>query len=133
MASGHWIGVPQFIISWAITYREDWLQGAGAQVPRHLGRVPDGRAGAQGQGPSRFGQAFGHSINDPNNWCYPLVWMWGGMEVDEDGSTVVIDTKAVVEAVKFNNVLWKECSTRAASGWDDSNNNRAFLASEHPR
>ena len=30
-----------------------------------------------------FGQAFGHSINDPNNWCYPLVWMWGGMEVRE--------------------------------------------------
>src|SRR5262245_57526456 len=23
VASGHWIGVPQFIISWAITYRED--------------------------------------------------------------------------------------------------------------
>ena len=34
-----------------------------------------------------FGQAFGHSINDPNNWCYPLVWMWGGMEVQKDGRT----------------------------------------------
>src|SRR5512145_1540047 len=25
-ASGRWVGVPQFIISWAVTYREDWFK-----------------------------------------------------------------------------------------------------------
>ena len=49
-AGGHWIGVPQFIISWAITYREDWLEGAEPPVPRDVGRVPGGRARPEGQG-----------------------------------------------------------------------------------
>ena len=99
-ASGHWIGVPQFIISWAITYREDWLKDAGFEYPktwddfRKVGRALKAKG-------KPFGQAFGHSINDPNNWCYPLVWMWGGMEVDKDGRTVVLNRKATVDAVKF--------------------------------
>ena len=59
-----------------------------------------------------------------------MVWMWGGMEVDKDGNTVVIDSKAVVEAVKFNKVLWKEVFDEGGLGWDDSNNNRAFLSSD---
>jgi multiple sugar transport system substrate-binding protein len=128
-AGGRWIGVPQFIISWAITYREDWFKEHGLKYPetwdefRSAGRVLKAKG-------KPFGQAFGHSINDPNNWCYPLVWMWGGMEVERDGKTVVIDSKAVVEAVKFNNVLWKEVFDEGGLGWDDSNNNRSFLSSD---
>ena len=128
-ASGRWIGVPQFIISWAITYREDWFKEHGLKYPetwdefRAAGRLLKAKG-------KPFGQAFGHSINDPNNWCYPLVWMWGGMEVEKDGKTVVIDSKAVVEAVKFNNVLWKEVFDEGGLGWDDSNNNRSFLSSD---
>ena len=34
VAGGRWIGVPQFIISWAITYREDWLKEAGFEYPK---------------------------------------------------------------------------------------------------
>jgi multiple sugar transport system substrate-binding protein len=129
IADGRWIGVPQFIISWAITYREDWFKEHGLKYPetwdefRAAGRVLKAKG-------KPFGQAFGHSINDPNNWCYPLMWMWGGMEVDKDGRTVVLDTKAVVEAVKFNNALWKEVFDEGGLGWDDSNNNRAFLSSD---
>jgi multiple sugar transport system substrate-binding protein len=29
VAGNRWIGVPHFIVSWAITYREDWLKEAG--------------------------------------------------------------------------------------------------------
>jgi multiple sugar transport system substrate-binding protein len=128
-ASGRWIAVPQFIISWAVTYREDWFKEAGVEYPktwedfRKVGRTMKARG-------KPFGQAFGHSINDPNNWCYPLVWMWGGSEVKEDGRTVVLNSKATVEAVKFNNVLWKECFDEGGLAWDDSNNNRAFLSQE---
>jgi multiple sugar transport system substrate-binding protein len=128
-AGGRWIGVPQFIISWAVTYREDWLKEAGFEYPktwddfRKVGRALKAKG-------KPFGQAFGHSINDPNNWCYPLVWMWGGMEVRPDGRTVVLDSKNTVEAVKFNNVLWKEVFDEGGLAWDDSNNNRAFLSQE---
>ena len=129
VASGRWIGVPQFIISWAITYREDWFKEHGLKYPETWDEFRAAGRALKAKG-KPFGQAFGHSINDPNNWCYPLVWMWGGMEVDKDGKTVVIDDKAVVEAVKFNNVLWKEVFDEGGLGWDDSNNNRSFLSSD---
>ena len=32
-AGSRWIGVPQFIISWAVTYREDWIKEA-KSLPR---------------------------------------------------------------------------------------------------
>jgi multiple sugar transport system substrate-binding protein len=125
----HWIGVPQFIISWAITYREDWFKEEGLKYPETWDefRAAGRKLKAKGK---PFGQAFGHSINDPNNWCYPMVWMWGGMEVDRDGKTVVLDQKATVEVVKFNNMLWKEVFDEGGLAWDDSNNNRAFLSSD---
>ena len=34
LAGGHWVGVPYFIISWAVTYREDWLREAGFEYPK---------------------------------------------------------------------------------------------------
>ncbi|HEX7269220.1 MAG TPA: extracellular solute-binding protein [Streptosporangiaceae bacterium] len=129
VASGHWIGVPQFIISWAITYREDWFKELGLKYPETWDEFRTAGWALKAKG-RPYGQAFGHSINDPNNWCYPMVWMWGGMEVDKNGNTVVIDSKAVVEAVKFNKMLWKEVFDEGGLGWDDSNNNRAFLASD---
>jgi multiple sugar transport system substrate-binding protein len=34
-AGGRWVGVPQFLISWAVNYREGWLQQEGiAYEPR---------------------------------------------------------------------------------------------------
>jgi multiple sugar transport system substrate-binding protein len=128
-AGGRWIGVPQFIISWAITYREDWFKEEGLKYPETWDefRAAGKKLKAKGK---PFGQAFGHSINDPNNWCYPMVWMWGGMEVDKDGKTVVLDSKAVVDVLKFNNTLWKEVFDEGGLAWDDSNNNRAFLSSD---
>jgi len=128
-SGGRWVAVPQFIISWAVTYREDWFKEAGFEYPktwddfRKVGRAMKAKG-------KPFGQAFGHSINDPNNWCYPLVWMWGGMEVQEDGKTVALESKNTVEAVKFNNVLWKDVFDEGGLAWDDSTNNRAFLSSE---
>ncbi len=37
VAGGRWIGVPQFIVSWAITYREDWFKEAGFEYPKTCG------------------------------------------------------------------------------------------------
>jgi multiple sugar transport system substrate-binding protein len=56
--------------------------------------------------------------------------MWGGMEVDKDGRTVVLNGKNTVEAVKFTLAAWKDCFDEGGLAWDDSNNNRAFLSSE---
>jgi multiple sugar transport system substrate-binding protein len=129
MVGKRWVGVPHFIVSWAVNYREDWLREAGFEYPktwdefRRVGRAMKAKG-------KPFGQALGHSINDPNAWAYPMVWMWGGMEVAKDGRTATLDSKQTLEVVKFNTTLWKECFDEGGLAWDDGNNNRAFLSQE---
>jgi multiple sugar transport system substrate-binding protein len=127
--NGRWVGVPYFVISWAITYREDWFKEAGFAYPttwdefRRVGKAMKAKG-------KPFGQAFGHTVNDPNAWAYPIVWMWGGQEVQRDGKTVVLDSTGTVDAVKFTVALWKDVFDEGGLAWDDSNNNRAYLSQE---
>ncbi len=123
-----WLGVPHVCLSTAMNYREDWFQEAG------ITRFPDTweelrEAGRKLKSKGRpMGQAYGHSENDPNTHCYSLLWSYGGMEVDKDGRTVVLDKKGTLEAIKFNTALWKDALDEGGLSWDDSSNNRAFLA-----
>lgn len=128
VARGRWLAVPMLGSSSTWNYREDWLQQVGAtRFPetwdelREVGK----RLKVQGR---PIGQAFGHSENDPNDYCYNLFWGFGGMEVDKDGKTVVLDKKGTLEAIKINNALWKEAMDEGGLSWDDASNNRAFLA-----
>jgi multiple sugar transport system substrate-binding protein len=74
-----------------------------------------------------YGQAFGHSFGDPPGWCYSLLWGYGGREVDESGK-VAINSPETIQAVT-NMVGWfQDAYDETGLGWDDSSNNRAFLA-----
>ncbi|MBI3120899.1 MAG: extracellular solute-binding protein [candidate division NC10 bacterium] len=123
-----WLGVPQVALSTAMNYREDWLKEAG------VSRFPDTWEELREVGKKLkamghpVGQAFGHSENDPNTYSYSLLWSYGGYEVERDGKTVVLDRKGTLEAIKLNNALWKEALDEGGLSWDDSSNNRAFLA-----
>ena len=74
-----------------------------------------------------MGQAFGHSLGDPNNWAYSVTWGFGGSEIDQSGK-VAINSKETLEAVKFTVAAWKDCLDDGGLAWDDSSNNRAYLA-----
>jgi len=74
-----------------------------------------------------MGQAFGHSLGDPNNWAYSVTWGFGGAEIDDKGK-VIINSKETLEAVKFTVAVWKDCLDEGGLAWDDSSNNRAYLA-----
>src|SRR5712664_2780848 len=52
-----------------------------------------------------MGQAFGHSLGDPNNWAYSVTWGFGGAEIDQSGK-VIINSKETIEAVKFTVAVW---------------------------
>jgi multiple sugar transport system substrate-binding protein len=80
-AGKRWYAVPHFGHAWAWNYREDWLQEAGfSKFPQTWDefRVVGRKLKSMGR---PVGQAFGHSEGDPNNYVYPLVWSFGGMEV----------------------------------------------------
>ena len=123
-----WLAVPYGVLSNNMNYREDWLKEAGfSKFPdtyeelREIGK----KLKAMGH---PMGQCFGHSVNDPNSWCYPFVWGYGGYEVEKDGKTVALDKKGTLEAIKLNTAMWKDCFDEGGLSWDDSSNNRAFLA-----
>jgi len=48
--------------------------------------------------------------------------------VEADGKTVVLNSKETLESVKFAIAFWKDACDEGGFAWDDSGNNRAFLA-----
>src|SRR4029079_1405545 len=53
---------------------------------------------------------------------------WGGKEVEADGKTVALNSKETIESVKFMTGFWEDAHDEGGLAWDDSSNNRAFLA-----
>src|SRR5437867_3650722 len=122
-----WKAVPLCSVPSTWAYREDWFKEAGAT------KFPDTwdelrKVGTELKKKGRpLGQAFGHSLGDPNNWAYSVTWCFGGAEIDQNGK-VAINSKETIEAVKFTVALWKDCLDEGGLAWDDSSNNRAYLA-----
>src|SRR6202045_3373494 len=127
---GKWIGVPWAIGGGLITYRKSWLEEIGYKDGKFPGTWDDYRdAGKKMKAKGRpFGQTAGHTFGDAPGWWYPYLWSWGGKEVEADVKTVVLNTKETVASVKFAAALWKETMDEGGLAWDDSSNNRAFLA-----
>ena len=74
-----------------------------------------------------IGQSLGQSFGDPPTFVYPLLWSFGGTEIDDKGK-VVLNSKETVEAVKWMVAAWKDAFDEGGLAWDDASNNRAFLA-----
>jgi multiple sugar transport system substrate-binding protein len=122
-----WKALPLCSVPSTWAYREDWFKEAGAK------KFPDTwdelrKVGTELKKKGRpLGQAFGHSLGDPNNWAYSVTWGFGGAEIDQNGK-VAINSKETLEAVKFTVAFWKDCLDDGGLAWDDSSNNRAYLA-----
>ena len=123
-----WLGVPWCIVGLENAYRKSWFEAIGVtEFPETWDeyRAAGKKLKANGQ---PIGQALGHSFGDPPTFWYPFLWSFGAMEVDKTGNKVVLDSKATVESVKYAVAFWKECCDEGGLAWDDSSNNRAFLA-----
>ncbi|MEI8190546.1 MAG: extracellular solute-binding protein, partial [candidate division NC10 bacterium] len=78
--------------------------------------------------PSGF--ALGRAIGDGNQSHYPMLWAFGGAETKKDGKTVDINSPGTAKAVDYVRQLFKDGQTEDVLSWDDSSNNRAFLAEQ---
>jgi multiple sugar transport system substrate-binding protein len=125
---GHFKAVPMGTSPPTFAYRTDWFQEAGAA------KFPDTfdefrKVGTELKKKNRpMGQAFGHSLGDPNGWAYAVTWCFGGQEVDKEQKNVLINSKETIEALKFTVACWKDALDDGGLAWDDSSNNRAYLA-----
>jgi multiple sugar transport system substrate-binding protein len=127
---GKWLAVPHGVVGNAIAYRRSWHNEIGIkEFPktweewREVGK----KLKAKGK---PVGQALGHSFGDPPTFSYPLLWDFGGAEVDASGKKVVINSKGAIDSVKFMQAFWKDACDEGGVAWDDTNNNRAFHAGE---
>jgi multiple sugar transport system substrate-binding protein len=123
-----WIAAPWCVLGAQIAYRKSWLEEVGySKFPQTWDEYRDAGKKLKAKG-RPLGQALGHSFGDPPTFAYPLMWSFGGKEVEADGKTVVLNSKATVESVKFMTGFYKDAFDEGGLAWDDSNNNRAFLS-----
>ncbi|HYC63438.1 MAG TPA: extracellular solute-binding protein [Reyranellaceae bacterium] len=122
------MGMPWAVIGGMIAYRKSWLEEVGAtKFPETWEEYRDVGKKLKAKG-RPFGQTLGHTFGDAPGFTYPYLWSWGGKEVEADGKTVVLNSKATVDSVKFMTGLWKDAMDEGGLAWDDTNNNRAFLS-----
>jgi multiple sugar transport system substrate-binding protein len=125
-----WKAVPWGIIPIAVVYRTDWAKEVGYD------KFPDTydemlvlcrKMKEKGH---YSGFALGRAIGDANQSHYPMLWAHGGAECKADGKTVAINSPGTAKAVDYVRQLFKEGESEDVFSWDDSSNNRAFLAGE---
>lgn len=124
-----WKSLPRFFASHAINYRTDVFQQAGAKEPPKtweelytLGKAIK----AANLPPIAF--PLGHAVGDGNDFCYSVLWSYGGSDVAADGKTVAIDSPETRAALEYMLKLKKDCMPDDVLAYDDSANNRSFAA-----
>jgi multiple sugar transport system substrate-binding protein len=125
-----WKALPFGNIGQLEVYRTDWFKEAGVT------KFPDnwedllaaGRLLKKTGHPCGF--ELGHGFGDNHGWLYPLLWSYGGREVDKDGKTVLLDSDETAKAVDFCRRFYKETMIEDVLGWTDVNNNKAFFGEQ---
>jgi multiple sugar transport system substrate-binding protein len=126
---GVYRAIPYNITGNAFVYRKDYFQQAGTTVPQTWDDFADcvKKLAVIGK---PAGQTFAQTFGDAPTFFYPLLWAYGGKEVEQDGKTLAINSKETIAAVTFAKMLWDNGFDHRAASWDDSGNNTAFLADE---
>ncbi|MCC7372272.1 MAG: extracellular solute-binding protein [Chloroflexi bacterium] len=126
---GKWYAMPHDNSGGAMHWRQSWFKDAGASAfPEKLDAYFE--VGKKLKAKNQpYGQAFGHSFGDPPGWCYSMMWGYGGREVNEQGK-VAINSPETIKAVADMAVAFKDCFDDTGLAWDDSANNRSFLAEQ---
>jgi multiple sugar transport system substrate-binding protein len=121
---GVWRAVPQYHAYFAPAYREDLFKKAGLKIPdtwEDLYTV--------GKELKKMGNPVGIPISqnyDTISTAGPVLWCFGGMEVDQDGKTVKINSAAAAQMVEWYKKMFKDCMEPEVLSWTDSSNNESL-------
>jgi multiple sugar transport system substrate-binding protein len=74
------------------------------------------------------GFALGHASGDANGWLHWLLWGHNAWTVDKDDK-VIINSPETAKALEYCKAL-SETFIQGTASWNDSSNNKAFLAGE---
>jgi len=125
---GHWRAIPYTQVPNAWSYRTDLFQKAGVtSFPKTWDElIVAGKKVADATG-KPIAQTVGHAYGDSLTMWNPVLWGFGGQEVDKDGKTVVINSSETEAALRWairaqqNGIKW-------FPEWLDPDNNQAYHA-----
>src|SRR3954467_536813 len=123
-----WLGIPVATIGGYMTYRKSSVEKAGfkefpADFPGFLELC---KALKKNNTPAGF--PLGHASGDANAWLHWILWGHGAYTVDKSDK-VIINSPETVKALEYCKALSDNFIPGVAS-WNDSSNNKAFLAGE---
>ncbi|MBG0785000.1 MAG: sugar ABC transporter substrate-binding protein [Anaerolineaceae bacterium] len=132
---GHYYGIPMWAEPTVLYYRTDLFEQAGIANPPDTWEefiddaniLTDPDNGIYGAG---FG--IGMNLTDSEWWFRDIIWSYGGSLMAEDGKKATINTPEFKLAASFIvDFFTKENVTPpGVIGWDDSGNNKAYLAGQ---
>jgi len=134
--SGRYLGIPHGMSNASMNYRISLFKEAGVPNAEDGNKVDltwdQYHEAAKKLKPKGmpFGQALGHSTGDPPGFVYPYMWAHGAMEIDKDGKSIQFNKPEFVDGMRKFIQYWKDGYDTTGTSWDDSNNNRAFLAEQ---
>ena len=79
----------------------------------------------------KIGKPIGIQLSlcrDANGGLRSLLWSFGASVTAKDGKTITINSPQTMEALEFVKKLYNDAMMPDVISWDDTSNNRAFLA-----
>jgi multiple sugar transport system substrate-binding protein len=123
-----WIGIPVAYNGNVMNYRKSSMEKAGfKQFPKTTDEFLAYAKATKAQG-TPGGMALGHASGDGNAWVHWVLWAFGGNLVDAKDK-VIINSAETEKALTYARQLFENFAPGTAS-WNDSFNNKAFLAGE---
>lgn len=128
MSGDKWIAIPVAYNANLINYRISAMEEAGfSEIPTDNAGFLELNKALNGIG-KPAGMALGHATGDGNAWTHWCLWSHGGNLVDAEDN-VVINSPETEAALNYAKELYESWIPGTAS-WNDSFNNKAFLAEE---
>ena len=125
---GKWIGIPLGANGAEWNYRKSWAAAAGfSEFPKDTAGLLE-FAKAMNKDGHPIGLALGHAVGDANTWTHWLLWAFNAKSNDQSGK-VILDSDQTVQALTYAKQLASNMISGVAS-WDDSNNNKAYIAGQ---
>ena len=130
VVNGKWKAIPFSNIGQLMNWRTDWFAEVGfKKFPETWEELYE--AGKKLNAKDHpFGFELGHGFGDNHGWLYPLLWSYGGAEVQPDGKTVSIDSDETAQAVDFARKFFKDTMLDDVLGWTDVSNNKAWMSEQ---
>jgi multiple sugar transport system substrate-binding protein len=123
-----WIGIPVAYNGNVMNFRKSSSEKAGFKTfPKTTDELLAYAKAMKAQG-TPGGMALGHASGDGNAWVHWCLWAFGGNLVDAKDK-VIINSPETEKALTYAKQLYEHFIPGTAS-WNDSFNNKAFLAGE---